>query len=415
VKTLYVAYFGAQKHLSQSQVLPYLRELAEAGLDVTLLTFEERPADSRDEPERVAALRERLRAAGIDWRWRRYHKRPSLPATAYDVMAGTLFAGYLVWRKGIHVVHARSHVPGLMALILRAVLGVKIVFDLRGLMAEEYVEAGVWREGSLAHRATKRVEGALFRESDAIVALTHRVVQLLDETSLDFRQRKARVEVIPCCVDLARYRPTDGERVRRELGLADRRIMVYAGSLGGWYLTDEIARLFAMGRSRMPDLHLLVLTQSPHILMRRALEAAAAPPESHTIRTVAPEEMPAHLSSGDLGVHLIRPGFSMVANSPTKFGEYLACGLPILTNAGIGDCDELIRGERVGTLVESLDPEGYRRAWQEMEQLLQDGDRAARCREVAQRRFSLRTVGREGYLRVYRGLGFEARSSSGRP
>src|SRR5262249_18772830 len=118
------------------------------------------------------------------------------------------------------------------------------------------------------------------------------------------------------------------------------------------------------------------------------------------------EEMPAHLSSADLGVHLIRPGFSMVANSPTKFGEYLACGLPIMTNRGIGDCDELITDERVGVVIERLDPEGYREAWNTMERLLQDTECRARCRAVAERRFSLRKVGREGYLRVYRGLGF---------
>ena len=36
MKTLYIAYFGALKHLSHSQILPYLRELATAGVDVTL-------------------------------------------------------------------------------------------------------------------------------------------------------------------------------------------------------------------------------------------------------------------------------------------------------------------------------------------------------------------------------------------
>jgi glycosyltransferase involved in cell wall biosynthesis len=413
VKLLYVAYFGALKHLSESQVLPYLRELAGAGLDVTLLTFEERAAEPSEECGRADALRGRLRATGIDWRWLRYHKHPSVPATAFDVLTGTLLAGYLVWRKRIDVVHARSHVPGLIALILRVVLGVKIVFDLRGLMAEEYVEAGVWREGSLPYRATKWVEGRLFRRSDAIVALTHRVVSVLDERSTDFRERKGRVEVIPCCVDLEKYRARDRDRMRRELGLGNEPTVVYAGSLGGWYSTEEIVRLFGVGRSLMPRLHLLVLTQSPHGLIGRLLEQADVPPDRCTIRTVAPEEMPAHLSSADLGVHLIRPGFSMVANSPTKFGEYLACGLPIMTNRGIGDCDGLITDERVGVVIEKLDPDGYREAWNAMERLLQDSECGARCRQVAERRFSLRKVGREGYLRVYRGLGFRERSLVG--
>jgi hypothetical protein len=47
MKTLYIAYFGALKHLSHSQIIPYLRELADAGVDVTLLSFEERAADPK--------------------------------------------------------------------------------------------------------------------------------------------------------------------------------------------------------------------------------------------------------------------------------------------------------------------------------------------------------------------------------
>jgi hypothetical protein len=55
VKTLYISYFGALKHLSHSQILPYLRELAAAGVDVTLLSFEEHGADPAKEAEQIAA------------------------------------------------------------------------------------------------------------------------------------------------------------------------------------------------------------------------------------------------------------------------------------------------------------------------------------------------------------------------
>jgi glycosyltransferase involved in cell wall biosynthesis len=410
VRTLYVAYFGAAKHLSESQVLPYLRELADAGLEVTLLTFEERSAEDRDEDhQHAAAMRDRLRASGIDWWWLRYHKSPSVLATAFDVAIGTLLAGYLILRQGIAVVHARSHVPGLMALALRALLGVKIVFDLRGLMAEEYVEAGVWRADGFLYRATKRVEARLFRKADAIVTLTTRAVEVLDERSASFRSRKARVEVIPCCVDLEKFRRRDRDRVRRELGLEGRTIMVYAGSLGGWYMTEELVRLFGVGCTSTPGLHFLVLTQSPHSLIRGLFEQAAVPEDLYTVRTVASDEMPSFLSSADLGVHLIRPGLSMVANSPTKFGEYLACGLPIMTNRGIGDVDRYVPSGRVGVIIEDLSAEGYRGAWTAMRALLQDEECPARCRALAERCFSLGGVGRRGYLRVYHGLGFEGR------
>lgn len=405
MKTLYIAYFGALKHLSHSQILPYLRQLASAGIDVTLLSFEERGGEAAHERNAVDSLQVELRAAGIDWRWLRYHKRPSMPATAYDIAVGTTFAAYLVLRKGISVVHARAHVPGVMALVLQALLGVKIVFDLRGLMAEEYVESGRWRLGSVAYRATKWVERMLFRRADVIVMLTRRALVALREQSAELRQSTAHIEVIPCCVDLAKYESTQRGPLRSALGLDGKVAMVYAGSLGGWYLSEELVRLFRIGRSVVDNLHFLVLTQSPHEPLRKVFSEEGMPRESFAIRTVPPKEMPEYLATADFGVHFIRPGLSMIANSPTKFGEYLASGLPILTNAGIGDSDELIGTERVGVLVESFDPASYEQAVRSMQRLLGETTVRARCREVAERRLSLRTVGRRGYLSVYGRLG----------
>lgn len=400
MRTLYIAYFGALKHLSHSQVIPYLKQLAGADIEVTYLSFEELRGE-QEERDELDRLRAELLGSGIDWRWLRYHKTPSLPATAYDVAVGTLFAAYLVVRKRIAVVHARAHVPGVIALVLKALLGMRLIFDLRGLMADEYAESGVWRPGGTLYRVTKWVERRLFRRADAIVMLTSRAREALRERSAELRDSSAHVEIIPCCVDLSKYGPQPRGPVREQLGLDGKLVMVYAGSLGGWYLSEELVRLFHVGRSVAGNLHFLVLTQSPHRLAAELFARAGIAPEQFAVRTVPSREMPTYLASADFGVHFIRPGFSMVANSPTKFGEYLASGLPILTNEGIGDSDELIRSERVGVLVSGFDDASYSGALREMTQLLADPGTRERCRSVAERRLSLHSVGKQGYVRVY--------------
>ena len=40
MKTLYLCYFGLREPLVQTQVVPYLREMRAAGIEVSLLTFE---------------------------------------------------------------------------------------------------------------------------------------------------------------------------------------------------------------------------------------------------------------------------------------------------------------------------------------------------------------------------------------
>jgi glycosyltransferase involved in cell wall biosynthesis len=407
MKTLYIAYFGALKHLSHSQIIPYLRELAAAGVDVTLLSFEEAAGDQRAEAEAIARLHQELRAAGIDWRWLRYHKRPSIPATAYDATVGTLYAGYLILRKRIGVVHARGHVPGLMGLALERVLGVKLLFDLRGLMGEEYVEAGRWPAGGIAFRAVKWVENQLFARADAVVMLTRAAVRAMKEKSTQLASSQAHIEVIPCCVDLQKFpAATRNQEQRRRLGLEGKRVMVYVGSTGGWYMSEELARLFAVGRRLDPSLHFLVLTQSPHQEMKTLLERQGLPPDSYTVATARSAEMPGYLACADFGVHFIRPGMAMIANSPTKFAEYLASGLPILANTGIGDSDEILQEEQVGVVLEEFSEAAYERGLEAIRRLLAEPGLSSRCREAAERRFDLRTVGRGGYANVYRALGW---------
>jgi hypothetical protein len=79
---LYVSYDGMLEPLGQSQVVAYLEKLA-PGRRIHLISFE-KPRDWRDEARRQA-MRERLGKAGIDWHPLRYHKSPSMPATAYDI------------------------------------------------------------------------------------------------------------------------------------------------------------------------------------------------------------------------------------------------------------------------------------------------------------------------------------------
>ena len=408
MKTLYISYFGALKHLCQTQVIPYLKELSKEGIEVTLLSFEERLSSPEDERRQKNKLMGRLAESKIQWHHLRYHKKPSLPATVYDVLVGIVYASYLVIRKNIDVVHARSHVPAAMALVLRALFGVKMLFDLRGVMAEEYVDAGTWKKGSLPFRITKWVEGKSLRKADAIVMLTRKIKDVLETDSPDLRANPVPIEIIPSCVDLAKYPSMDGTLLRHQLGLKDKTVMVYSGSLTGWYLTEEMVRLFAAGRSSIDRFHFLVLTMSRYELITEVLEKYGIPRDAYTITSVPAEDMPAYLSAGDFAISFIKPCYSKLSSSPTKIGEYLASGLPIITNTGVGDVEDLMREKGIGALIDSFNSSSYNQALAVMLNLLANREEMRRrCRQVAESYFSLSNVGKEGYLRAYQRLGWE--------
>src|SRR6185295_14897205 len=115
--TLYICYFGIREPLVRTQVLPYLRLLAKEKIDVHLLTFEPSLNDwSIDDLEKQRA---ELEADGISWSHLKYHKRPTMPATLYDIFAGARFSARAIKRDQIDVVHARAHMPMAMALLAR--------------------------------------------------------------------------------------------------------------------------------------------------------------------------------------------------------------------------------------------------------------------------------------------------------
>src|SRR6185295_13279348 len=100
------------------------------------------------------------------------------------------------------------------------------------------------------------------------------------------------------------------------------------------------------------DAHLLWLTTGSRERVRQLMSARGISEDNFSVRSVVPKEMPSYLAAGDVGLSFIKRCFSKLASSPTKNGEYLACGLPLVINAGIGDSDALINDWKAGVLID---------------------------------------------------------------
>jgi len=400
-RVLFISYNGMLDPLGQSQVLPYLRELASRGVRFTLLSFERAKAFEPHGVLQCEQLREKLTTQGIEWHWLRYHQRPSIPATIYDVMAGYRKAAALVRRNRIEMVHARGHIPATIALALKRRFGTKMIFDLRGLMAEEYVDANHWQEGGLPYRLTKAAERRILAATDGIVALTERIWPIIKEWE-GLRGRAVEHEVIPACVDLSLFEFNAEERVRRraELGLDDRLTMVYSGSLDGWYLTEEMADFFASYLKRDGRAHLLWLTTGSHERVRELMAARTVTEKNFSVLAVASRQVPSYLAAADIGLAFIKRCFSKLASSPTKNGEYLACGLPLVINAGVGDSDALINDWKAGVLIKEFTDEAFAQAGRDVDAAVQDPEARRHARSVAEQVFDLKIAG-ERYAALY--------------
>jgi glycosyltransferase involved in cell wall biosynthesis len=389
--------------LGQTQVLPYLKQLAEASVEFTLLSFERAVAYTDEGRERCRRLHDELKRHGIDWYWLPYHRTPSLPATAYDVFAGYRLARHLVRDQQIELVHARSHIPATIALRLKQKLGTKMIFDVRGLLADEYVDANHWRKDSLPYRLTKTTETRGLKAADGVVTLTQKIWDVIKDWD-SLRDRNVPHAVVPCCADLELFHFDAHARAerRKELGVEDRFVVVYSGSIDGWYLTEEMCDYFVALRAQKPNAFFLWLTPGNRERITKLMTDRGISKECFQIVSALPSEVPAYLSAADAGLAFIKPCFSKQASSPTKYAEYLGCGLPLIINAGIGDSDALIDDEHVGALVRKFDQEEYAGAVSVIEPMVNDVEHTRRLtREVAERLLDVRRVGRERYVELY--------------
>jgi glycosyltransferase involved in cell wall biosynthesis len=399
---LYICYYNIAEPLVQTQVVAYMRELAQQGFEIHLLTFEKQRL-ARSEWSRI---REKLRREGIAWYTLRYHSWPSLPATLYDIARGSVRALALCTKHGISLVHGRSHVGAAIAWSVKLLRGAKLLFDVRGLLADEYADVGHWTREGVKYRLTKALEGVLFRQADALIVLTEAIKVDLVATGPVQLERARDIQVIPCCVPVERFAANERLRQaeRRRRGWEGRRVLAYVGKLGTWYLVEEMARFFAVARREDSRFFFQVLTQSEPSSMRQALGNVGVSPEAFDIRCVEPEEVPRVLCAADAGVSFIRSCYSKRSSSPTKVGEYLAAGLPVISTQGIGDCDEILARPNLGVVVERHDEAEYRQATRALLRLLEDPVTPVLCREFAQRELSLTGIGGPRYASVYKRL-----------
>ncbi len=400
LRSLYVCYYPLTEPLVQTQVVAYLEGLARQGHAIHLLSYETEPLTARQKRR----IRADLRAKNIVWHSLKYHKRPSLPATVFDVVCGVWKGIRLIRRHRIDVIHARAHVPATIGLILKKLTGVGLIFDIRGLIAEERVDTGNWRADGLPYRLTKAMEMRCIRNADGIVVLTERVKTLLFGPQSEFGGTPpAPLQVIPCCADLSQIETQESARdeLRRELGLTDKTVMIYVGKFGGWYLQAEMVDFFAAARQEIPNLHFLVLSQSERQLITAEFARHGIGEADFTLMQVEPSRVGAYLWASDFSLSFIRALPSKIASSPTKIGEYLAAGLPLVCNTGVGDMDSIVEEHRIGVSVDAFSDADYAHAAAAIAPMIGDEAVRRRCQSAARAHASLQEVGVPSYCALY--------------
>jgi glycosyltransferase involved in cell wall biosynthesis len=394
--------------LGQSQVIPYLKGLSGMGHEIFLLSCEKRNIDAGD----ISKLQNELEKSGIHWSYLNYTKRPPVLSTLFDIRKIKKESKRIVLENKIDIVHCRGYITALAGLWLKSKFGLKFVFDMRGFFADERVEGGLWNLKNpiynWVYNYFKKKEKMFFRDADQIVCLTENGKEIIN--SWKIKNEPLPVTVIPCCADLDffdRSNVNEKEKISlmNNLGLTENDFVIsYLGSVGTWYMPDEMLDFFkVLSEKRKESKFLFISPDSPETIISSAIRKGISP-ENIIVRKAKRTEVPLYVSSSQLSIFFIKPVFSKRASSPTKMGEIMGMGVPLICNRNVGDVNKIIDDSKAGYALSEFTREEYITAVNKIDELLEIPPE--QIREAAKKYFSL-SDGVEKYHHIYTQLSKE--------
>lgn len=403
VSVLYISYDGLLDPLGGSQILPYIKGVAIPSRNFNILSFEKKHRLA----EGYAALKGELEDRNISWKPITFTRDYGLAGKLWDLARMYFFAWRIASSKKVAIVHSRGHAAAQVGSFLKRRLGLKFIFDFRGLWVDERVDKGGWDLSRsfdlLQYRYFKIRERELLSHADRIVVLTRSVV---DEICQLGALTMSKITVIPCCADFGHFLPL-AERarivVRRKLGFPDGAFVIgYIGSIGRLYLIDRYLSLFQIA-ARLDDLvHGLVITNDTDEFNQLVEKFVPKSLQSRLhVYSVARAEVPFAIGVMDVSVCFIRPSYARMATSPTKLAESFAMGVPAICNAGVGDVEEQLEMLNAGVIVDPNSDQDLSRLALEIRNLSRLG--GAQLRKAAEPLLGLHYA-IDCYERVYANL-----------
>lgn len=382
--SIFITNNGLSDHIGVAQVLPYLQGLARNGHDITVISVED-PAKwaltppaplSRDTDTTCAgALRFSpvFRRSGLIGRAQRFFVPMQMRKRLKQEMT----------KRATDLIHCRSYMPLGPSLAAAKDHNAALVCDVRGFWIDQRIEGGAWSRDNLRDRAKiahfRKLEARAYAEAHQIVTLTEDAKTVIQAAP---SYGGGPITVVPCSVDQDAFdiSPDDRHRVRSELEIPEDALVVcYLGSSSGVYRMDLVNRVYDAARKLAPDARLLLMgnhTSADHA--RAAASHGVTLDEAEIItRKVPHSEVPSYLNAADIGLSFQVSTPSSLGVSATKVGEYMACGLPVASNHGVGDIERIVKDGQFGAVLRNDSQDEVDRVARVLVHLAQGADRAA--------------------------------------
>ncbi len=371
--------------LGQSQVLPYIINIDKKKYKFHLISFEKRTRFKQNKSQ----IQNICDKNNISWRPLIYTKNPPLFSTLWDLVKLNQSIKKIGSKTTFDIIHCRSYLPAIFGLKFKKKWNVKMLFDMRGFWADERVEGGLWNLKNpiykLVYKYFKKKEKQLLLNSNHIISLTHNGKKNIIKLPY-FSKLEKDISVIPCCTDLSVFKPVKRDSSSFTIG--------YLGSLGTWYLIKEMLVFFKKIKEIIPNSKFHFLTKdNPEIILSQCKNLGIE------LKNILIEEsdiwnIPFKTRNWNLSLCFIMPSYSKIFSSPTKQGELMAMGIPIICNSGVGDVDYIVQKYNSGFILNDFNKINF-------DKILNTNFKKQKLKEGANQYFSLEK-GVMSYENIYK-------------
>jgi len=347
--------------IGQSQIVPLLNNLVRSGLTVSVVSLE----------KEIRSHIDVNLDSSIKWVQKPFGRRGILGAVLRLIRIS-------ISLPSADVFHARGDLAA-ASTILRGKH--PVLWDVRGLWIDQKIIIGTFPNNFFLIWLGRKLESFVSKRSNAFTTLSLAVVEVLRERNKCLPNLHA---VIPTCVDLKRFKfspkiPNDS-------------VLLLSGVFNNYY-----------------DLELIRIVSNQleesgfDVVWYRGAESVTDKMEIKNLKIYESryEEMPQVIVNCSLGLAICKTniGDSLKGVMPTKVAEFLAVGRPVLISEGMGDLDSMVLENSVGWTVKR--DTNFEELTKSIRMLINDEDLPQRCREVAEKYFSMEMASSK-YTDIYR-------------
>jgi len=272
-----------------------------------------------------------------------------------------VLVGFFVKRLDPDVIHCHGTSATATTVASSALGTAPVLFDMHGAITEEigYTMIGSQEKVAAARQRAEEAEKEAVYGADAIVSVSR---ALEDYWRSKYKGLKVASLVVPCAVDTARFFAEQNARasIRSECGLkATDLLFVYCGSTSAYQQLPQTLLVFARILEQLPSAWLLLLLSDfGERQSKRLVRENVAIAHRLILKRLERSKVPDWLSAADIGL-LLRGDLLMNRVSyPTKFGEYLACGIPVVTTPYVLALENEIAQYGIGHVFDPLRSDG---------------------------------------------------------